>query len=63
MKTLLLILTVFPKIARNGDIMKIFVDGIVAVVDIAIKIAKEYNLEIIIVKNYNHEIWRTMRPS
>ena len=38
--------------------MKIFVDGdSCPVVDIAIKIAKEYNLEIIIVKNYNHEIW------
>ncbi|HOJ11144.1 MAG TPA: DUF188 domain-containing protein [Clostridiales bacterium] len=37
--------------------MKIFIDADgCPVVDIAVKIAKEYKLEIIIVKNYNHEI-------
>lgn len=38
--------------------MKIFVDGdSCPVVDKVIKITREYNLEAIIVKNYNHEIW------
>lgn len=38
--------------------MKIFVDGDgCPVVDIAIDIAKEYYIEIVVVKNYNHELW------
>lgn len=38
--------------------MRILLDGDgCPVVDISIKIAKLYNLEIIIVKNYNHEIY------
>ena len=38
--------------------MKIFVDGDgCPVVDIAIDIAKEYNIKIVVVKNYNHELW------
>ena len=38
--------------------MRILLDGdSCPVVDISIKIAKLYNLEIIIVKNYNHEIY------
>lgn len=40
-----------------GEYMKIFVDADgCPVVDIAIDIAKEYGLEIVVVKNYAHEI-------
>jgi uncharacterized protein YaiI (UPF0178 family) len=38
--------------------MKIFVDADgCPVIDLAIKVAKSYSLEIIIVKNYSHELW------
>lgn len=38
--------------------MKIFVDGDgCPVIEISIKVAKSYGLEIIIVRNYCHEIW------
>ncbi len=38
--------------------MRIIIDGDgCPVIDIAIKIAKHYNLEIIIVKDYSHDIW------
>ncbi len=38
--------------------MKIFVDADgCPVIDLAIKVAKFYSLEIIIVKNYSHELW------
>lgn len=38
--------------------MKIFVDADgCPVVDVAIKVAKDYDLEIIVVKNYSHELW------
>lgn len=41
-----------------GDFMKILIDGDgCPVVDIAISIAKDYNLEVILVKNYSHELW------
>jgi len=38
--------------------MKVFVDADgCPVVEIAIEIAKSYDLEIIVVKNYSHELW------
>ena len=38
--------------------MKILVDGDgCPVIDIAIKVAKAHDLEIIVVKNYSHELW------
>lgn len=38
--------------------MKIFVDGDgCPVVDISIEIAKKHDIEIVVVKNYNHELW------
>ncbi len=37
--------------------MKIFIDGNgCPVVDIAIDIAKKHNIDVIVVKNYNHEL-------
>ena len=42
---------------QSDDIMRIFVDADgCPVVDIAIKVAKSYGLEIVVVKNYSHEL-------
>lgn len=38
--------------------MKIFIDGDgCPVINLTIDIAKKYDIEVIVVKNYNHEIW------
>ena len=47
---------------QSDDIMRIFVDADgCPVVDIAIKVAKSYGLEIVVVKNY-HMNWLMITP-